>query len=100
MCRDGQPMSRSIVYCYAKSGSANIEPGYWFFDYGQAVQCAHILRDTDCWYLYIETEIWNKPLPTMPIKLDSMERCVEAVAEYFNRDVIEVAPEDFPGPDY
>jgi hypothetical protein len=91
------------VYCQAKRRAEGVDAGHWFYDPGQAAQCAYVEQTGGGkWRLYIIFEVHDKPLSKEAFDFDSAAEAKTFVGQYFDKEVVDVTPSQlavFMGPE-
>lgn len=87
----------SILYASVPRGHEYLEEGHWFFDEEQWVICASVGKDFDGkWNVHISAERSKKPITQASLQFSSLNEAKRFVADYFERPVVDCAPDDFP----
>jgi hypothetical protein len=91
----------TILYCHANRDTEKVSAGHWFFHLGQYANCAQAAPTVHGrWELYIDFEKHGKPLSKNPYEFGSIADAIAFVSDYFEDEVKQVSPDDFPEPDH
>jgi hypothetical protein len=87
-----------ILYCHVPKSTDRVSQGHWFYLEGQGIQCAQVAQTNEGWNLYIDAEIYGKPLPDL-LQFKTIDECKKFVSGYFDEPILDIRPKDFPEPD-